>query len=198
MLIPLYTRFSLVVLLSVVFLSPVGARQQKSSNSTQIGPFKISSWITVKTRRAVKGGWSGKIIGTPTRLIEMSSSQYDISAQNIELSTNSKNRPTDVTAIGKVKLVIRNKVTGDRTVANCEKAVFTSTGEPDDKGKIRLLGGVHAETFTKNFVGPLVLNGDSGLIEFLPNGDLDTTIHSESGNGSISGQPVETESKGKP
>jgi lipopolysaccharide export system protein LptA len=107
--------------------------------------------------------------GKGSNQVKITSQPYDVAANTIDLALGGKQlKPTNITAVGNVRLVSRNEVTGQKVIATCDKSIYKGGTGAGDRGTIQMVGNFRAETYDKGFTGPVVLQGDSGTFQFLP------------------------------
>ncbi|MBC7808737.1 MAG: hypothetical protein H7145_21595 [Akkermansiaceae bacterium] len=186
--------FTLIACLTGIMSLAVATAQ--TNQSLQIGQVKIFYYDLDAT--SSNGKWQGKIQGKAGNPVKITSKPYDVSGQTIDLTLAGKSlSATRIVATGKVRLVSRNEVTGQKVIATCDKSIYSTTPGATDQGTIELLGNFRAEQYSAGTVGPVVLTGDRGTFRFLANGNLSFSSISEDGSGTITGQPIEPTPKPK-
>lgn len=180
-------------LIGLVLLPPAIAQ---NARTLQLGQVKIYYYTLNGT--SGNGQWQGTLRGKGSNQVKITSQPYDVSANAIDLALGGKLlQPTKINAVGNVRLVSRNPATGQKVIATCDRSIYTGGTGTSDRGTIQMLGNFHAETYDKGFTGPVVIQGDSGTFQFLPNGDLAFSAESSDGSGTVTGQPIEPPAKPK-
>ncbi len=185
-------------LLLVVFAvsTPVAyPRQNAPSGLGAIGSFKVGPYGRFNYK-AGKKGITFFLTGKNGGVVQATSNLYDVAAKRLDLATTSvggKNKPTDMTATGSVKIVIRDAESARKTVVTCDKAVFVAGTDPAQRGTLRLTGDVVSDTWDKSLVAPLHSESETGKIVFLPDNEIDVILE----NGTFRGQPIEPPAKPK-
>lgn len=165
-------------LLLAVGLSVCGALANAASapqtgpatkSETHIGEYSLQSGKTdiefgVAT---ITGKLSTKLGQSPV----IESPQYRIAAQTIEMlfrkaGKTSPYKATSAIATGSVKIDVKDPDTARTTTLTCNKAIYTATTAPNDRGKIDLLGHVHSVTRDPSLAEPLVQDSDSITVRF--------------------------------
>lgn len=185
-----------VLFTALVISTPIAHSQQSAPSkkatfgSFKVGPYGLGDFKFRKTgNSAVLNGLNGGVV-------QATSSLYDIAAKRLELATTvvgGKNKPSDMSATGSVKIVIRDAESGRKTVVTCDKAVFVAATTATERGTLKLTGNVVSDTTDKSMAAPLHSESETGEIVFLPNGELDVKLN----NGTFTGQPIEPPAKQK-
>jgi|GEM_PF-3158156 hypothetical protein len=116
-----------------------------------------------------------KLSGNNGSAVPITTPRYDMSAQHIQailLRTNTAARykATEITANGRVRVIAREPEAKRTTTVTCDRAVYTATTDPKDRGRIQLTGNVRTVTEDPGLPKPLVSVSKTGVIIFPPEG----------------------------
>ena len=191
-----FYRFCLLIALAAWATLPSPARQTEQPPA-RIGNYSIAPYGSIKMLRRPTGDSDFVLTGQSGRPMLAKSPDYEITAPRMEVSIRgAKRKPTRFVATGSVKVVNRNRQTGQKTVITCQEVRYTATTAASDRGVMRLIGNVRSETTDTTLAAPLLITGDTGTATFLPDGTLDVTLDASGDSGKMSGQVYEPATKG--
>jgi hypothetical protein len=126
--------------------------------------------------------------------ITVTSENYDITAQKISLQQDTRiNKVTTAKATVNVRIAVRND--DQNLVLTCDSAVY-HYATAESPTHIDVDGNVRAVIRNKNFTqdGPLILTGDSGVVEIPDSETTRVRLKNPTGNGT----PIEPETRKTP
>jgi hypothetical protein len=162
--------------------APQIAAQKSASQEKRIGEIRLDNYSTLSIESSQSPGVIE--VALTGQALVITSPRYRMAAPRIGLTLKNGKVLTG-SATGGVQVTVKDEAANRTTQVTCSTATYTGT-PASSRGRIDLKGSVRSKMYSPGFDQPLVMESESGVIEFASDGSPKVRLNNGSASVTLS------------